>query len=334
MENYSGKKVMTVMLNWDYGIKERGISGEFSWFYKNFEEMDVQVQPFWFDEYLKDGTHLESDLLKAVENFQPELIFFVPYTDQFSVEFLKKLKTKCTTAAWFGDDHWRFDNFSSKYANAYTYCLTTDPWSLHKYKELGAQTILTEWAAQLGEPINIDEEIEYKHEISFIGGYNEIRGWYIRELKKLGIEVECFGANWPNGRVTEKQMNDIFRTSKINLNLSNSVNYDIRSIFSSPKSFARWVKSKKRSEQVKARNFEIPLAGGFQLSQYALGLERHFVIGSQIAVFTSPEECAKQIIYYQLHEQERLNMLRTSYVHVLENHTYRKRLEEILKVIF
>ena len=58
-------------------------------------------------------------------------------------------------------------------------------------------------------------------------------------------------------------------------------------------------------EQIKARNFEIPLAGGFQLSNYVPGLEKYLKIGDEIAVYNTPEECAQQVEYYLANDEIR-----------------------------
>ncbi|GAH96354.1 unnamed protein product, partial [marine sediment metagenome] len=60
--------------------------------------------------------------------------------------------------------------------------------------------------------------------------------------------------------------------------------YDIRYIFSSIKSLREFMRSKKRIEQIKARNFEIPALGGFQLTNYCLSLEDYFEIGKEIVM--------------------------------------------------
>lgn len=71
---------------------------------------------------------------------------------------------------------------------------------------------MSQWA-----PIEIDSTIsenEYKYDVSFIGSWNPTREWIISSLKRNGIEVECFGIGWNNGRVSYNQMREIFHTSK------------------------------------------------------------------------------------------------------------------------
>lgn len=331
------KKILTVLLKWDYGQESRGLSGDKLWFFDSFEKLCRQVVPFWYDQYLDNLPKLQEDLLATVEHERPDLLFFLMFKDQFQFDTLDTLKTLTKTIAWFGDDTWRFDGYSSRYAPHFTYALTTDPWSVCKYKQLGVEAILTEWASapplsSLIGPLQDGEN--YLHEVSFVGGINKYRKWFIDRLSKQGIAVDCFGAGWPNGRVSFGEMEQIFRRSRINLNISNSVNHDIRFICSGPRILLHYLRSPKRAEQVKARNFEIPLAGGFQLSNYVPCLERHLEIGKEIAVYTTPEECAQQISYFLGNEEERRHVMEKGHARSIAEHTYEHRLAKILTDIF
>lgn len=330
------KTILAVLLQWDYGKPERGISAEKLWFYDNLVTLAEKVEVFWYDEYLQDLPLLQQCLLQKAAAVDPDLIFFIPFQDQFSFEALDLLKASSTTLAWFGDDTWRFDSFSSRYAPHFSYVATTDPFSLAKYRKLGAQPILTEWAAQ---PFSdrtgpLHEAESYEFEVSFVGGHSSYRAWLIGKLAQKGVQVACFGAGWPNGRVSFERMEQIFRKSRINLNISNSVNRDIRFVLGSPRNLASYLVCSKRSEQVKARNFEIPLAGGFQLSNYVLGLERHLAIGKETAIYTTPEECAELIGYYLENEDLRMDLLIRGHERTKNEHTYQHRLSHILGSIW
>jgi len=186
-----------------------------------------------------------------------------------------------------------------------------------------------------GEPVPpIEIRDELKHDVTFIGGANEVRRWFIRMLEKEGVRVECFGAGWGNGRVSYEEMYEIFRQSRINLNLSNSVSSDISYVFGGIRNFARWLKSAKRTEQIKARNFEISLAGGFQLTNYVPHLERYWDIGKEVAVYTSVYDCAKQIAYHLKHEVDRLEIAKRGYRRAVEEHTFKNRLNDIFHQIW
>lgn len=193
--------------------------------------------------------------------------------------------------------------------------------------------ILSQWASfEYNGKIDFNN-IEYKYDVSFVGGISGYRKWIVKELLKVGIRVRCFGHGWSNGRVSFEDMSLIFKISKINLNISNSTSYDIRYIFSSFKSLREFIKAKKRAEQIKARNFEIPAFGGFQLTNYVPSLEHYFEIGRGIALYTSIKDLVLQIDYYLDNEEERREIMINGYKKAINEHTYLNRLKDIFEKI-
>ncbi len=326
-------RLLAVLMQWGYGKKESGESGERSAFFDPMASICREAKPFWYDEFLDDPARIEQELERTVADYAPDVIFFTTYKDQFRPEFLDRLKTRATTIAWFGDDQWRFESYTRRYARHFSFCATTDPWALDKYARLGAKAILSQWAAdpKLGAHDALPPDGSFRSNISFVGIRNEVRNWYVGRLQKEGIKVECYGHGWPNGPLPAEKLSSFFQSSRINLNLSNSVQNDIGFIFAHPMNAARFLRSKKRVEQMKARNFEIPLAGGFELSHYAPGLEHYFDIGKEIAIFNSPEQCAAQIRYYLAHPQERCAMAQKAHERACREHTYEHRFRAVLE---
>lgn len=330
------KKILAVLLEWDYGIKSRGPSIEQTSFVETLRQLVTTVEPLWYDDYLRDTNPLQEIALSRSRELHPDLIFFVPYTDQFTTATLDALKLDCPTYAWFGDDQWRFDNFTARYAPHFSHVSTTDPWSVTKYRRLGIEPILTQWAGQpfAEERGALPTGSAFDFDVSFVGGMNSYRKWFVQHLERLGVEVACFGSGWPNGRIDNVTMERIFRSSRINLNLSNSVSHDLRFVFSSPRALYNYLRSPKRVEQMKARNFEIPLAGGFQLANYVPCLERYLTIGGEVAVYTTPEECTGQVRFYLENEAQRSAIAMRGHQRALAEHTYQHRLEAILEQIW
>ena len=347
-------KIIYVDMLYDYGLKERGLNiiGQ-EGFLKNFIDLGFEVHPFYYDEYLNPPNfpQLQTEIKKFADQISPDAIFFLTYIDQFDIETLDYLRSKYTTIAWFGDDTWRFDNYTKNYANHYTYCITTDKFSIQKYKEIGQKNVIySQWAA-----INTSEmpdfNKEYDYDVSFVGGWHPHREWFIEELKKRNIKVTTFGNGWKNGPVSSKRMNEIFSTSKINLNLSNSTDYDFRYILNDYdnisnklwlrykigskvlKSFKNISQDSKNREQVKARHFEIPYFYGFQLSYYYSGIVDYFHIGKEIACFKNIDEAEFLINYYLNNEDEREQIKQAGHKIVINKHSYKNRLEEIFEYL-
>jgi len=326
-------KILHVDLQYDYGIKARGpnIIG-LDGFKKSFEALGHSVVMFYYDDYLTDTKLMQNELKDFADKEKPDLIFFSLFLDQFEIETLAYLKSKYTTINWFGDDQWRFDNFTYKYANYFTYCVTTDKFSIPKYKKIGQNNVIySQWAA-----INthqIPRDTGYKYDVSFVGGFHPYRKWFIETLKKRGIRIEAFGNGWDNGSLSAQEMNQLFNSSKINLNIGNSNSFDIRYLLSYWKAIPLLFRSKKNASQIKARNFEIPYFGGFQLTDYTPTIENYFDIGKEIVCYKDVDEAELLIRYYLENEEEREAIKESSHYQAIKNHGYIHRLKDVLEQI-
>ena len=324
-------KILYVDLQYDYGIEERGknligIDG----FKQSFEELGHEVECFFYDEYLQNTKPMQEVLKEFANKHTPDLIFFSLFGEQFELDTLNYLKSKYKTVNWFGDDQWRFDNFTCKYLNSFTYCITTDKFSIYKYKSLGQNNVLySQWGA-----INAHQVIsakEYKYDVSFIGGFHPYRKWFIDTLKKRGIKVEVFGNGWDNGPLSASDMNKLFSQTKINLNIGNSNSYDVQYLLSHWKALPLVFKSKKNASQIKARNFEIPYFNGFQLTDYVPSIEEYFDIGKEIVCYSNVDEAELLIKYYLHNEIKREQIKKDAHLKAYQQHGYKNRLRIILE---
>jgi spore maturation protein CgeB len=349
-------KVLAALLRFDYGNPDRGESLEKLHFFTAMQRLGHAVVPFWLEEngFPNDSARLQKRLLQFAEKERPDAIFLVLMKNEIANETLDALSQKYKTINWFCDDQWRFDTFSRHVAPHLSWCVTVDKYSLSLYRSIGCQNIIkSQWAAAYSSGLNFGNT-HYAYEVSFVGGKNDVREWTVAELSRAGISVACFGQGWPRGRAAPEELNEIFRTSKISLNLSNSTpesaNYrrflrrklfqeliDFRRLHRKPSRIKgivdrmrRLDKSSKSVEQIKARNFEIPAAGGFQISQFALEVEDYFVPGKEIILFSKLDELVRLVRYYLQNESEREQIRLAGYLRA-SSHTYENRLKEVLE---
>lgn len=328
-------KILFVDLEFDYGVKARGINtiGHLG-FYQSLVKLGHDVIPFYYDSYLDSRLdQLQVDLINKAEEVKPDVIFFILFRDQFTKATLDTLKKKYKTINWFGDDTWRFDNFTSEFAPHFTYCVTTDKYSVPKYHAIGVKNVIrAQWAA-IDDNLQTMEALPYEHEVTFVGGHNRYRAWFVNQLKKNGVNVECFGHGWPNGSLSNSDMIKLFRTSKINLNLSNSTSFDLRYLLSHPKNFAHTIYSKKAASQIKARNFEINYYCGFQLADYVPGLEDYYEIGRDVACYGNSEEAALLVKYYLANSIEREEIRERGMRKARQHYSYTAQLKKVMESI-
>ena len=334
-------QILLVDMKYNYGMPARDINniGELG-IKKAFVSLGHKVISFYYDDYLKSNLDgLQDDLLAFADALKPapDLIFFILYTDPFTFKTLDILKEKYVTINWFGDDSWRFDSFTKAYAPHFTHCITTDKFSVSKYNSIGIKPIVSQWAAIdmriehfTGNLNNSDSQhSSYKYDVSFVGHMNPFRKWFIKRLTKRGFKVEVFGDGSSNGPVSMDDMFDIFRTSKINLNLPHSNSFDYRYLFSGPKNVVHTLNTPKFASQITARNFEIPFYGGFQLGEFTPGLGDYLEIGKEIACYRDLDEACLLIDYYLNNDQQREQIKHSGHQRALKDHSYKNRLAAV-----
>lgn len=106
-----------------------------------------------------------------------------------------------------------------------------------------------------------------------------------------------------------QEMPLVFRHSKINLNIT------LRSI----------------KNGIPLRAMDIMGAGGFLLTNYQNDFNYHFVDGEDFVSFCSPSDMLDKIEYYLSHDKERQAIAERGWKKVCNEHTYEKRLAEILE---
>ncbi len=351
-------KVLACLLKYDYGVPARGDSGEKLIMVPAMVAAGADVIPFWLEDngYPEDLGGLQRKIIEAVDVAKPDLAYFQLMRNEVSNDTFDALKPKCFAVNWFCDDQWRFEGYSRHIAPHLGASITVDKYKVHEYRALGCRVVRTQWASPRYVPGLDVEKVDYLYDISFVGGRNATREWIVRELEKAGIKVECFGYGWQNGRLTIAQMEKIFHTSKINLNLTNSIPSlpsfrrflaidALRALFGlNAGRYGSWgrsikkglsniyasVFSEKRRESIKARNFEIPAAGGFQLSHFALEIDDYFVPGKEIALFATIDELIAQTKYYLNNDDARIAICRGGYARS-EKYSYADRFKAIFE---
>lgn len=333
-------KILTVMMQYDYGVKERGVSFEYNNIFLPLRNIvkDENLRLFDFMETFKKlgKERMNQELLETFNTFEPDLVIFFPFEDEIEEETVKKISEQTTTASYFFDDPWR-QQYVRKWIRLVDYFTTPDYYMYQQYLHEGLdKAIFVPFG--FNEEVFQKRDLPFKYDVSFVGGYNPLREWIVTYLKKHGISVAVFGRGWGKDVpwVSFDEMGDVFNQSRINLNLSNGISYDISYIFSSMKSL-RGLKglllNKKTREQVKGRHYEINGCGGFQLSYYVPGLNIAYEIDKEIAVFDTIRNLPDQIKFYLEHESLRKSISERGYERSLREHSSKQYLQNMLECI-
>jgi spore maturation protein CgeB len=256
---------------------------------------------------------MNQELLNLAKEEEPHYIFYITYQNQVMLQTLEQLRAQGTVLiGWFSDDQWRFDSFSENLAKYSDFPVTTCRKAYEKYRNLGFAPIFCQWGSNPRYYKRL-EEARKLYDVTFVGGRHGGRPDFVDTLRKEGIQVRTFGRGW-NERISFEDMISLFSKSKINLNFSSSsVDPNLK--------------------QIKGRVFEIPMCGGFLLTEYAEGLEEWFRIDAEIACFTEVEEAVEKIRHYLSHEEERRQVAESGYRRAIECHSWDLRLIEVFQII-
>lgn len=120
------------------------------------------------------------------------------------------------------------------------------------------------------------------------------------------------------GRILDdKPMIQMYSKSRINLGFS--------SCWTEP--------NEDRILQVRLRDFEVPMSGGFYIVEYQKELEEFFEIGKEIICYENKEDIAEKVKYYLSHDQKRENIRQAGMKRARAEHTWQKRFEKVFREI-
>ena len=318
-------RILYVGMRWEYGEPHLGESFEETNFKSSLIGMGCTVEHFDFMERARavGVKKMRQELVSVARNGEFDLVFFFLFTDQIDVATITAVGSAANapTINWFADDHWRFQDFTSKIGHAFDLCITTDEDSLIAYELAGiSNVLLSQWACNkyLYRPVTSGQE----YEVTFIGQPHGNRREVVERLKQRGIHVTCWGNGWENGRLSTADMISVFSRSAITLNLSNSSRPTL-----TQKAQHRLTHRGKRARPplIKGRTFEIPGCGGFQLCDSVPHLGRYFEPMKEIGVVESEIDLAEQIRCWLDNPIERQRIANAGLARIDAEHTYDHR---------
>ncbi|MFI5399071.1 MAG: glycosyltransferase [Candidatus Binatia bacterium] len=334
-------KVLLAATMHNEGLQSRGFSYEHYNLFQTLEQIVSPVTVFDFMQVLQQRgrVQMNQDLLEAVLSQRPDVVIVAPYTDQLMPGVIDEIGRHTITVGYFFDDMWRIE-YARFWAGHFSFVTTSDVNGVLKFRDAGYSNVIYSPFA-CNHRIFAKRDLPKKIDVSFVGQYHPYRAWCLQYLKRAGIPVQVWGQGWGTGRLSQDQMIAAFNQSRINLNLSNSTSWDVRYMAT----LARPIRESLRAwrdcfrsirqpdakvhEQVKGRHFEINACGGFQLSYYVEGLERHYRIGEEIALYASPEEMVEKTRYYLKHEDERESIAQRGHERTLREHSMEERFRKI-----
>lgn len=267
---------------------------------------------------------MNKNFLKVLKKENPDYLFLDLGYDEFYLETLEKIKKispKTVTLTLFGDDNWRYDDFSRYYALFFDYIFISEKMHHKDYGKDGLKntTLLLGANTEIFKPLNLNK----KYDVTFIGMPLRDRYDFIKFLFNQGIKIRLFGQGWSSysdfsaiwgGCLNIEDYPKIINQSRINLN------------------FSKTMLKGKRDTQVKGRIFEIPACKSFLLTEYFEGIEDYFKKYKQLC-FNNKKQLLEKIEYYLKNEKKREKIAQEVYKVVVSEFVWEKQLNNFFKKI-
>ena len=266
-------------------------------------EMDDQNEVYVFQYDVEAQHYGRDEMLRRLQTLagivKPDYIFHFSYKDDIPVEVWKNLSNAYNTIV-FHSDEWKYSKFDKEYEKGFKHAVTTYPSVFEQMEHPGK--ILSQWAANTHYFYPREKDIE----VSFTGQANQNRV----ELLD-GLDVECYGLNWPNGFVSYTEMASVLGCSKISLSFSMGVN----------------------GRQLKLRPFEITASKALCICETMPGIEEFFVPGEEIILFDNKKELDEAVAYFTARPAEAEVIAQAGYEKTVGSHKWEHRLKEIFSVV-
>jgi spore maturation protein CgeB len=238
------------------------------------------------------------------------------------------------TVLWFVEDYLRF-SYWREMAQFYDFIFTIQKGEcLSAIKRAGAGEVHylpTACDPYLHTPMVVSAEDREKwgSPVSFVGAGYHNRQQMFASLASYPFKI--WGSEWPlckpfdrmvqeeSRRIAPEEYMKIFNATDVNLNLHSSMERDGVEPY---------------GDFLNPRTFELASCGAFQLVDERALLPEAFDVGTEIVTFKDLPDLREKIDYYLTRPHEREEISRKARTRVLKDHTYDKRIEEMLSVIY
>jgi spore maturation protein CgeB len=247
------------------------------------------------------------------------------------------------TVNWYCNASYQF-HLVEEIAPAYDYCLVPEKFRLDDYRRIGANPIYCQEAANPN--IYKPHDLPTKFDVTFVGQKYGNRPVYIRHLLDQGIDVHVWGPFWQRGPRSVPRWRLIGSRIKRFLKGAEPLfpvkiprkrcgppldDQDLIKMYSRSRinlGFSSVADTTTGIKQVRLRDFEVPMSGGFYMIEYMSELEEFFEIGQEVVCYHDKDDLAAKVQYYLAHDSERERIRKAGMRRARRDHTWHRRFQD------
>jgi spore maturation protein CgeB len=224
----------------------------------------------------------------------------------------------------------------------YDYCLVPEKDRLDDYRALGATPLYCQEAAN--PEVYRPSEVSQEFDATFVGQCYGDRAELVQWLRLQNVDVRVWGPRWEyhverrsrnpfkrllqprtglprhvvGGVLSDAALVEMYSRSRINLGFSTCGDTH---------------RGAERIVQIRLRDFEVPMSGGFYLVEHLDELQEFFEFGREIETYRSREEMLDKIRFYLGHDAERDRIRHAGRARCLRDHTWQRRFATVFQQI-
>jgi len=293
--------------------------------------MGHTVHVFEFIEQAKHNKEGMNDFfVSVVKNGGYDLVFIETSRDEFFSDALDEARKYSITLAWNSDDDWRWEDYSSKWIDHFSYMVTTYRDIYESKKIHYPNLILSQWGCTgLFDGINTLKDIP----LSFVGGIYESR---VNLLEKISsrLPLKIYSrSSLPPQNWMEKGSRKIAKIL-YGQAIQPVVNYldysDVNDIWNRTKVSLTPLQAGKGGHlQIKGRVFEMGSSGTVMLCDRNPNLYEFYEPGKEFVEFDSEQDCYSKIRFLLTHETERIKIAEAYYHRTRSEHLWFHRYKKL-----
>jgi spore maturation protein CgeB len=262
----------------------------------------------------------EKWLLKTYKLFKPDIM--IALTHSLSEQTLQTLqKEEVRTIAWWGDTPANMRN-QGLLSYGWDHIFIKDKYATFKLRTLGLNA---HFLPEAMNPIwHKPMYSEIGNDIVFAGNIYEYRHFLLRRLMERGVEnIKLYGNRLPGW--ADPKLKTLYQKRYI-------LKEEKSRIFGNA---LACINSTQMTEgnSINCRTFEIAGAQGLQIMEYRQAIEDCFEPEKEILTYSSIEELVEKLHFYKNNHAASIPIREAAHKRVLSQHTYRHRIEEILRIM-